>query len=210
MKYDFPVSQLRVRFLNSRLATLFPKYLNVCAVFKSLSESKTFSLIMHHELQKGQDSAYCNYKRQGNNWDLEMKRDRNNNQQNRRKPESLCIKMFPFSSGMSLPPPQGRHLYCCSISLQTDCYTAAGTLNSAAAGAGLMKGDTSAMKKHNLRAFCHINWPTTWRLKAGKQSKRKQLRILEGSIENPPMDLLMKQAKQSQCLPEQATISYFL
>lgn len=49
MKYDFPVSQLRVRFFNSRLAALFPKYLNVRAVFKSLSDSKTFSLNMQHE-----------------------------------------------------------------------------------------------------------------------------------------------------------------
>lgn len=29
MKYDFPISQVRGRFLNSRLANFFPKHLNV-------------------------------------------------------------------------------------------------------------------------------------------------------------------------------------
>lgn len=36
-------------FLNARLATLFPKHLNVYAVFKPLSDSKTLSLNMQHE-----------------------------------------------------------------------------------------------------------------------------------------------------------------
>lgn len=36
MKDNFHVSLLRVRFLNSRLVTLFSKHLNVCVVFKFL------------------------------------------------------------------------------------------------------------------------------------------------------------------------------